>query len=156
MGRKRVYASEREREQAKVAHRREKRQQQAAHRNGQVRYNIPIDSQLLIGPSIRLPPFNYEQFYYYKDQNIAVQIEDEFDRLLPLQSPILGSASMDISEPESEEPDIGDPIAEPEPIIEQENAEFIDIDELVPNDEAGGQSVVEKLSIQLANQLIQF
>jgi hypothetical protein len=63
---------------------------------------------------------------------------------------------MDISKPESEEPHIGDPITELEPIIEQENAEFIDIDELVPNDEAGGQSVVEKLSIQLTNQLIQF
>ena len=67
-GRKRVYASEREREQAKVARRREKRQQQAAQRNGQVGYNIP---ELLVGPSIGLPPPNYENFYY-DDQNITI------------------------------------------------------------------------------------
>jgi hypothetical protein len=145
-GRKRVYASEREREQAKVARRREKRQQQAAQRNGQVGYNIPINPQLLAGPSIGLPPLNYEQFYY-EDQNIAVQIEDEFDQLLHPPSPSLGSASMVISEPESEEPDIR------EPIQEAEDADFQDIDDLVPG---VGQSEVEKLAIRLTDQLVQF
>ena len=146
-GRKRVYTSEREREQAKVARRREKRQQQAAQRNGQVGQRIPIDPQLLAGPSIGLPPPNHEQFYYYEDQNIAVQIEDEFDRLLHPPSPSLGSASMDISEPETEELDIE------EPVIEQENVDFPDIDDLVPDVD---ESEVGKLAVRLANQLIQF
>ena len=140
-GRKRVYTSEREREQAKVARRREKRQQQAAQRNGQAGYSIPIEPQLLAGPSIGLPPPNHEQFYYYEDQNIAVQIEDEFDRLLHPPSPSLGSASMDISEPETEELDIE------EPVIEQENVDFPDIDDLVPD---ADESEVGKLAVRLA------
>jgi hypothetical protein len=57
---------------------------------------------------------------------------------------------MDISEPESEEPDIR------EPIMEQDDEEFLDIDELVPDGEVGDQSEVEKLAVRLANQLVQF
>ena len=139
-GRKRVYTSEREREQAKVARRRGKRQQQAAQRNSQVGYNILIDPQLLASPSISLPPPNYEQFYY-KDQNI-VQIEDEFDQLLHPPSPSLGSASMDISEVKSCELNIE------EPIQEVEDADFQDIDDLVLD---VGQLEVEKLAIRLTN-----
>jgi len=147
-GRKRVYASEREREQAKVARRREKRQQQAAQRNGQVGYNIP---ELLVGPSIGLPPPNYENFYY-DDQNITIQIEDEFDQLLHPPSPSLGSASMVTSEIESCELNVYEPIQD-----------FQDIDDLVPDVGQSddlvpgvGQSEVDKLAIQLTNQLVQF
>lgn len=54
---------------------------------------------------------------------------------------------MDISEPETEEPDIG------EPVIERENVDVLDIDDQVLDVD---ESEVGKLAVRLANQLIQF
>ena len=57
---------------------------------------------------------------------------------------------MDISEPESEELNIGDPR------IEQTDAEFEDINMLVPDIITSDPSAVEKLAVRLTNQLVQF
>ena len=81
------------------------------------------------------------------------QIDDDLGDLLPTsppRSPSLGSTSMDISEPDS------DALSLEGPPIAQADDEFEDIDILVPDIIASDLSAVEKLAIQLTDQLLQF
>jgi hypothetical protein len=78
---------------------------------------------------------------------MSLQISDEFKELLPPRSPSLGSASIDISEVKSCEINVH------KPIKEVEDADFPDIDDLLPDI---GEAEVEKLAIRLTNQLVQF
>jgi hypothetical protein len=78
---------------------------------------------------------------------IPLQIDDEFEDLLPPPSPSLGSASMDISDVEYCEINVQ------EPIQEVEDADFQDIDDFVLDED---ESEVEKLAIRLTEQLVQF
>jgi hypothetical protein len=72
-------------------------------------------------------------------------MDDKFKGLLLLPSPSLGSASIDISDVESCELNVN------EPIKEVEDAGFQDIDNVVPDI---GQLEAEKLAIRLTNQLV--
>jgi hypothetical protein len=92
-------------------------------------------------------PRDFQPLAGYDDGFNPLQIDDEFEGLLPLPSPSLGSASMDISEVESCELHVQ------EPVQEVEDADFPDIDDLLPDVD---QSEVEKLATRLTNQLVQF
>jgi hypothetical protein len=163
-GRKRTYGSTAEREEAKNARRRQSRRvKQALERDAQFHSAFPPAST----PALNLPnlsqpenraanPSKSQPLAHHDNGFLPIQFDDDFGHLLspsPPRSPSLGSASMDISEisePEPEELNV------PAPAIEEEDAGFLDIDELVPDPEAGDQSALEKLSIRLADQLIQF
>ncbi len=99
-------------------------------------------------------PYQFQPLVHYDNAFLPVQFDDDFGQLLslsPPRSPSLGSASIDISEisePEVEELNI---LA---PAIKEEDVGFQDINELVPDPEAGDQSALKKLSIRLADQLI--
>lgn len=86
------------------------------------------------------------------DFSFAQPAGDEFEGILapptPIQSPSLGSASMDISESETQDLDV--PVT---PIGRNAHVEFQDIDELEPGADL---SDIEKLSIRLVDQLLQF
>ena len=85
---------------------------------------------------------DFQSLVGYNDGFVPLQIDDEFEGLLPLPSPSLGSASIDISDVESCELNVNEPIGE------VEGADFPDIDDLVPD---VGQSEVEKLATRLTN-----
>jgi hypothetical protein len=155
-GRKPKYSSQEERRQARNARDREKyRQKQLTNRatafqNGFQAAPGPV-------PSIQHPmqlnefppasPRDFQPVAGYDDGFIPLQFDDEFEQLLPPPSPSLGSASTDISEVESCELNVQ------EPIEEVEDAEFPDIDDLLPDVD---QLEVEKLAVRLTNQLVRF
>jgi hypothetical protein len=154
-GRKSNYSSQEERRQARNARDREKYQKKqlinraiAFHNVFQAAPGPVLDIQHPIQPNDFPPagPRGLQPLAGY-DEFAPPQIDNEFEGLLPLPSPSLGSASMDISEIESCELHIN------KPIEEGEDADFPDIDDLVPD---VGQSEVEKLAIRLTNQLVQF
>ena len=155
-GRKPKYSSQEERRQARNARDRVKYQQKQLTNRATAFQNV---FQAAPGPVPNIqhpmqlndfPPASLRDFQSpagYDDGFVPLQIDDEFEGLLPLPSPSLGSASMDISDVESCELNVNEPIGE------VEGADFPDIDDLVPD---VGQSEVEKLATRLTNQLVQF
>ena len=145
-----LYESKDEKYEARKARQRERYQQKRA---GQFQNTFqlalgPVPTQNAAQPENHIPP-NQPSFYYEN----RLQIDDDFGYLLPPsppQSPSLGSASMDISEPESDELNIENPP------IRQSDAEFEDIDMLVPDLISDDQSAVAKLAVRLADQLLEF
>jgi hypothetical protein len=81
------------------------------------------------------------------DGFIPLQIDDEFEELLPPLSPFLGAASIDISEAECCELNVEDLIQE------GEDADVRDINDLEPD---VAEPEVGKLAVRLTDQLMQF
>ncbi|KAH8749826.1 hypothetical protein BGZ57DRAFT_945613 [Hyaloscypha finlandica] len=125
-----LYQSKDKKYQARKARQREKYQQKRAEQRHSLNDFAPAS------PRDFQPPADYNDGFN------PLRIDDEFEGLLPLPSPSLGSASMDISEVESCELHVQEPV--------QEDADFPDIDDLLPDVD---QSEVEKLAIRLTNQL---
>jgi hypothetical protein len=155
-GRKPKYSSPEERRQARNTRDRARYQRQQHTARVSVFENVfqpPLglaqDLQNTIQPrgfastNLHEPQFPED----YDNGFTLLQMNDEFEELLPLPSPSLGSASMDISEVESCELNIQ------EPIQQVDDSGFQDIDDLVLDID---QLDIEKLAIQLTNQLVQF
>ena len=106
-----------------------------------------IQNLIQLNDSPPASPRDFRSPAGYDDGFNPPQMDDEFEGLLPLLSPSLGSASMDISEVESCELHVQ------EPVQEVEDADFPDIDDLLPDVD---QSEVEKLAFRLTNQLVRF
>src|ERR1700738_4640288 len=122
-GRKPKYSSQEERRQARNARDRVKYQQKQLTNRATAFQNV---FQAAPGPVPNIqhpmqlndfPPASLRDFQSpagYDDGFVPLQIDDEFEGLLPLPSPSLGSASMDISDVESCELNVNEPIGEVE------------------------------------------
>jgi hypothetical protein len=151
-----LYQSKDEKYEARKARQRERYQQKRGEQRHSVFQNVfqaapepvpDIQHQIQLND---FPPASLRDFQPptgYNDRFIPLQVDDEFEQLLPPPSPSLGSASMDISDIESCELNVY------EPVQEVEDAEFPDFDDQLPDVD---QSEVEKLAVRLANQLVQF
>jgi hypothetical protein len=152
-GRQFVYQSQEEKYEAQKARQRERYQQKRAEQQYTVFQNTFSASQ--ISNSSLSDTNQVNNLAGQDDEFDSLQIEDEFDGLLPPRSPSLGSASMDLSEPEPYELIVQEPIEqiENEPLQSMEDDEFEDVDHSVPN---VVDPKVEELAIRLTNQLLQF
>jgi len=151
-----LYQSKDEKYEARKARQRERYQQKRGEQRHSVFQNVfqaapepvpDIQHQIQLND---FPPASLRDFQPptgYNDRFIPLQVDDEFEQLLPPPSPSLGSASMDISDIESCELNVY------EPVQEVEDAEFPDFDDQLPDVD---QLEVEKLAVRLANQLVQF
>jgi hypothetical protein len=118
-GRPAFYQSKDERYEARKARQREKYWQDRARKQHSTFYNtfqtaiepalsIPSLEQLALSSSTN--PYNFPSITIEDDRFIPIQVEDEFEELLLLQSPSLSSAAIDISEVESCESEIEESI----------------------------------------------
>jgi hypothetical protein len=132
-GRKPKYSSQEEQRQARNVRDREKYRQKQLMNHAIAFQNVfqaaprpvlNIQNPIQLNDFPPASPHDFQSPAGYNNGFVPLQINDKFKGLLPLPSPSLSSASMDISEVESCKLNVQ------EPIQEVKDAEFPDINDL--------------------------